>query len=245
MTTPRGEDIPPPIPEMLAAYADGEFEGTEALARRRQALEDWLQSHPEAAADILAWRRLKQQWQTTAAEEPGEAAWDRVWSGVEQALAQPDAGRSAAGPGFGWRRGLAAAIVLLALTATAWLVARQLTTSPPAVEQNNEQTITAEHGNPHGNGPVQDLVDKSDEVEPFPVATEDEVTILHVEGADTQTLVVGQMPVTEPLQLLRSSEMKLNSVEPDLTDAMVPSFHMERHGAAMIWSRVQREMHEP
>jgi anti-sigma factor RsiW len=71
--------------------------------------------------------------------------------------------------------------------------------------------------------------------EPFPVATADEVEILSVAGADTHTLVVGQLPVRGPLELLEPGEVTVTSVEPDARDNMVPQMHDR---PPMIWARL-------
>ncbi len=86
MSVPNGPEIPPPSPELLAAYVDGEFEGSEELAGRKQAIEDWLETHPDAYADILAWRRLKRLVQCTAPAEPADEAWAALWARVQPAL---------------------------------------------------------------------------------------------------------------------------------------------------------------
>jgi hypothetical protein len=240
MNSPYGEHFPPPSPEWLAAYADGEFEGNAALAAHKRFIEDWLECHPEAAADILAWRRLKRQWQETTAEEPDEATWTRLWSRVEQALAQPTAPTPRRRRIGLWWSGYAAAI-LLALTVSAWLIGQHLANMPAAPEEDTGTPVVhAEH--PRGDAPDPDVVLVP--FEPLPVASEEEVTILHVEGADAHSVVVGRMPANGPLELTQPDDVTLNSFEPDPSDNMVPDVHMDQ-GAAMIWARVGREMAPP
>ena len=71
------------------AFADGEFEGKEQLAAHKRAIEAWLRQHPEAAADIRAWRSLKQVRQETTADEPDEDTWDRMWQKIEPEVGRP------------------------------------------------------------------------------------------------------------------------------------------------------------
>src|SRR5262249_49863988 len=51
--------------EILAGYADGEFEGRDDLALLKQRVEDWLAQHPEARAELSQLRQLKQLWRET------------------------------------------------------------------------------------------------------------------------------------------------------------------------------------
>jgi anti-sigma factor RsiW len=81
-------------------------------------------------------------------------------------------------------------------------------------------------------GPMEDI-------DPFPVATEQEVVILHVDGSDTASLVVGQLPVQGPLELAGPGEVTLTSVQPAQGDNMVPEFGAE--GRPIIWVRAETE----
>jgi anti-sigma factor RsiW len=84
-------------------------------------------------------------------------------------------------------------------------------------------------------GPAQPDVDS----EPFIVATAEEVEILSVAGADTQTLVVGQLPVGGPLELLQQGEVTVTSVAPAAHDNMVPQM---RDRPPMIWARLETDV---
>jgi hypothetical protein len=233
MTLPKGEKTSPPSPELLAAYVDGEFEGTEELTWHKRSIEDWLDQHPEVAADIVAWRRLKQLCQRAAPAEPSESIWNELWLRVERGLRQPRAERPLHRRIGFWLRGIAAAVILLGCSASAWFTWRHLARTGSDVELS---PAVAERNNGEGNEPVQEEI--------FPVATADEIAILHVEGDDTATLVVGQLPLNGPLELVEPQEFFLNSVEPDPTDDMVPSFKMDQ-GSPMIWAPLKRERAGP
>jgi hypothetical protein len=79
----------------------------------------------------------------------------------------------------------------------------------------------------------------------FPVATASEVTILRVEGSDTETLVVGTLPVHGPLELALPGEVSLTSVQPDAHDNMVPRVLLRGPSRPMIWARLDTEHGEP
>jgi hypothetical protein len=230
MSLPKGEKISPPSPELLAAYVDGEFEGTEELAWHKQSIEEWLEQHPEAAADIVAWRRLKQLCQRTAPVEPAESVWNELWRRMEWTLRQPEAERPPHRRMAFWLRGVAAAAILLACSASAWLVWRQL--AQTGSDFGSTSASVAERNAGDSKDPPQEEV--------YPVATADEITILHVEGDDTATLVVGQLPVNGTMELVEPQEFFLNSVEPAPGDDMVPSFKMDQ-GSPMIWAPLKRE----
>jgi hypothetical protein len=89
--------------------------------------------------------------------------------------------------------------------------------------------------------PVQPAIVKADDVEVFPVATADEIAILHVAGADTHTVIVGELPVLGPLELAGPGEVALTSVQPDVRDNMMPHIRMGGANRPMIWARVAEE----
>lgn len=194
-----------PSPELLAAYFDGEFEGRDDLGLLRCRLEDWLADHPDARAELAAYRRLRQLWLDTPPPEPPPGAWQRVQSHLE---ASCKGGRLLIAPhrGGAWPVILfaSAACVLLALT-----VAIRLAT----------------------------LADDT----PFPVASEREVVILHVDGADTGTIVVGELPLKGPLELVGPGDVTLTSVQPAQSDNMVPDVFVGGPGRPIIWARADGE----
>ena len=66
------------------------------------------------------------------------------------------------------------------------------------------------------------------------VVSPDDVEIVSLHAADRATLVVGVMPVTEPLVLASVGDVEVEGVEP-AADGMLPSIHMdERSTTPMI-----------
>jgi anti-sigma factor RsiW len=246
----QGEPISPPTPEMLAAYVDGEFEGNHLLLAHKRAIEAWLESHPQAAEEVLAWRRLKRLMQETGPEEPPEEAWDLVLSGIQANLTGANAKPLAARPVLPlWVRGAAAAAILVMVSALALL-------AHPTAERTRllswlghlgtENHAPGDHGFPAGekgfaaNAASQK---KKPVVEPFAVLNDDEVEIRHIEGPDINTLVVGPA-VDGPLPILKRGDFVLNSVEPAEEDEMVPDIQIDQ-GPPIVWARNENEMTEP
>jgi hypothetical protein len=81
----------------------------------------------------------------------------------------------------------------------------------------------------------------TEDIEPFPVAAAHEVVILNVEGADTGTLVVGELPVQGPLELAGPGDVTLTSVQPAQRDNMVPEVYVSGPGRPIIWVRADDE----
>src|SRR5688572_24572737 len=144
--------------EILAAYADGEFEGRDDLALLKQRVEDWLAKHPEAAQELAQIRQLKSAWQQTTPAEPGPQAWQRVLQNLTDAPKEPAPRRKT------WRRtavvaAACAACVLVGVAIWSSRFWNGIVPVPPVVELEID--------------------------EPLSVAAAHEVEILRVEGADT------------------------------------------------------------
>lgn len=178
--TPHDADEREPGPELLAAHLDGELDaGTRAWVSR------WLSGHPEAAAEVEALRKLDQDWQGGAPEEPVEH-WDplleRIAAGISTARIQQDKAkarkpRSLVQPAL-WLAATAASILLLFL-----ILPRQ---EPRPV-------------------------DRPAVVEAFPVAAEEDVEIISMKNADQFRLVVGN----QPLPMAELGDVFLIKVEAD------------------------------
>jgi anti-sigma factor RsiW len=198
--------------EIVAAYADGEFEGRDDLALLKQRVEEWLRRHPEAHAELAEYRRLKQLWQETAPPEPAPEAWRQVLEVLRTAPASAPTSRVT------WRRmavfaaGLAAC---LALVAVGWRREPPASDPPALAHTEEEQEILS-------------------------VASMDEVEILRVEGADTSTLVTGALPLQGSMELAAPGEVTITSVQPDARDQMVPMIRIGG-GRPMIWARLDTE----
>ena len=180
----------PPGPELLAAYFDGEFEGRDELALLRQRLEEWLSANPHGRAQLAEHRRLSRLWAATTPPDPAPAAWRNVQNQLERCQDQT--------PALPKRADGRKAVDVLA-GAVCILVAVFLVkdfAKAPRVERTGADD------------------------EPFPVASAREVVILQVEGADTGTLVVGELPVQGPLELAAPGDVTLTSVAPAEGDNM-------------------------
>jgi len=77
-------------------------------------------------------------------------------------------------------------------------------------------------------------------MEVLPVAEACEIEILHINGEDTPSLVVGTLPVQEPLELAEAGEIQFTRVQPAKLDRMVPTVHVGG-GRPMIWARLEAE----
>jgi hypothetical protein len=215
MTSPQGGgwvNPPwPPSPELLAAYFDGEFEGRDDLEPLRRRLEEWLARNPRGCAELGEYRRLRRLWLETTPPDPPPASWRLVQSHLE------NRGTGTGAADFSSSR----PSLRTPWKTTGFLVAAACLLL--AVIRFKEFA-----------GPPLD--DK-----PFPVASEREVVILHVDGADTSTLVVGALPVEGPLELAGLGDVTLTSVEPADRDNMVPEIHIDGPGRPIIWARAEAE----
>jgi hypothetical protein len=204
-----------PDPAWLSAYADGELTDQPELRRK---IEDWLRDHPEGRAELANYRQIDELWRDTTPPAPPASAWAPTESRLRQRPARRrlPLGRAVAG------LATAACLALLlgwGLTPRAQrVVEHAIHTMPPA--------------------PVED-------VEVFPVATADEIIVLRVEGADTNTVAVGTLPVHGPLELAGPGDVALTSVQPDSRDRMVPRVRMGGNQRPMIWAPVDAEATEP
>ena len=80
-----------------------------------------------------------------------------------------------------------------------------------------------------------------DEGEIFPVASADEIVIFRIEGADTDLLVVGQLPVSGPLELAAPGEIHVFHARPAEGDQMVPTMHQTGTRPPVIWAKLDTE----
>jgi hypothetical protein len=212
-----------PGAELLAAYCDGELAGRPDLDALSRRVEDWLRRNPDARAAVTAHRRLDRLWEQTAPPEPGPDAWQHLEARLEHAaLSRPSRAlfrRFALGSRAAGILAVAASVCLLI-----WIGLNHRGT--PEVAQPKPVPPAAT-------------------VEVFPVATADEIAILHVEGADTPTLVVGAPPVQGALELAGPGEVVLSSVQPDAHDRMVPHIRFGGKQRPMVWAPVGAEEVDP
>jgi hypothetical protein len=217
-----------PSRELLAAFADGELE-TPSQARLCREIEDWLARHPEAAAELDAQHELRQLMAATTPVEPPPAAWLRVWWRV---LRAPPPRRRRLTPGL-WVAGLlagcaaavVAAILLLGPGRDQSPVVQHERDSPP-VKSAPERPLVPKL--PGDSVVVTSPQAKAGDV--LEVATSEEVEIMRVAGADTDTLVIGQLPLVGPIILLQPHEVDLRAPAND------PARPEVRGSLPMIWT---------
>jgi hypothetical protein len=223
----KGDEEPRPTPEQLAAYADGELDGLPEGESLRRHIEAWLGRHPEAAEELEAQRRLARLCRATAPPEPSEAAWNGVLGRLDRLPHAPAAG----GPGragYGLRFAAWAVAALAATAAAVWL-SLSLFRPWAGPELARQAPRVPEVRVPPGKAP--------EEVEPFAVATGDEVEILSIKGADTGTLVVGELPFSGPMVLVQVGEVEVQRVEREV--------RMGSSGPPMVWAPLDSERTEP
>jgi hypothetical protein len=186
----------------------------------RAQVQAWLLVHPEAAAEVESLRELAQLCRATVPAEPDAAAWASSLDNIErQAAGQRQHRRRA----LGLVARLIRAIVPLAGAAAVlfvlWLHQPGQRDMPPGTEQP----------------------------EPFPVASADDVDIISMDDADRQTLVVGKPPLSEPIVLVGPGDMTDIDIKPD-QDGMVPTRARLADGGSTVmlvaplgWSGVDPE----
>jgi anti-sigma factor RsiW len=190
-----------PDPQLLAAYFDGELNG----ADMRDRIEAWLAAHPEAAED---WAELKKLLRDTAPAEPGEKAWQETRARIE-------AQRPVNVPRFR-RPWLTAAVVAASIVLfTGVLVGAWRA----GLTGNGTRPVAV---TPPPKSPA------AEDLDVLQVASADEITILRIEGADTEAVVVGLMPVNGELELAASGDVCIS--------CKCPRVHV-RQDPPMVWAR--------
>jgi anti-sigma factor RsiW len=172
------------------------FADGELGERERAHVAAWLATHPEAAAELESLGRLADACRATAPPEPTPSAWAAALSRIEAALP------TLASPRRRQRRLPLRPVAGLAAAAAAVLVV--LLGRPPA--------------------PVPPMAVPAPD-EPFPVASSDDVTIVRMGGADARALVVGQPPVTGPLDWATHDDITVVQVE--RFEGQAPDMHVD------------------
>lgn len=208
----NGDKFDPSEPEILAAYVDGEFEGCESLKQQKQAVEQWLEQHPQASDDIAEWRELKQFWQDTVPPEPANEDWAKVFTCIHKELQRHETEAAKKLPWTWIIGGAAAALLLVIFGPLAW----NSVFPPQQYDAHVQKQPTAP------------------EAEVFPVATAEEVEILRVGGDDTESLVVGNLPVDGPLVLADRNDVQVMAIEP-AADQPMPQINNQSE-RPMVWA---------
>jgi hypothetical protein len=206
-----------PDPQLLAAYFDGELECRDDLAEVRARLEAWIEAHPDACEEH---HQLQKLWLDTTPREPSRAAWNRTLDQIDARRETPIVLPVRKGS---WRTvGIMAASIALVF---GLLFGAMRALLPTNVKSDPIAIATPVH----------------DEGEVFPVASAEEIVIFRVEGADTGLLVVGQLPVSGPLELAAPGEIHVFHARPAEGDQMVPTVHQTGTRSAMIWAKLDTE----
>jgi anti-sigma factor RsiW len=175
-------------------------------AAGRARVEAWLSRHADAAAEIEGLRRLARLWQASRAPDPGDKAWADTLSGIDQGLPRGPWTQRPARPGAGFMRRL----VGIGGAAAAALLLLALI--------------------PLGGTRRADLIVDSEE--PYPVASAEDVEIISLEAADLGALVVGELPMREPVVAAAPSDVRVRSVLPD-KDGMMPTVRIALDDSAV------------
>lgn len=195
-----------PDPQLLAAYFDGELSGRADVADMRARIEAWLETHPEAAQD---WDEMKKLLRDTAPAEPSDAAWQMARTRIEAQRPVPVSRFR--------RPWLAAAVV----AASVVLIVGTLFGAWRSLQKPHDALVKA----------PQPLLPDDGAFEVMPVATADEITILRIEGADMDAVVVGTFPVSGPMELADPGEVCIKCKCPRINVRQDPP------DRPMIWAR--------
>jgi hypothetical protein len=208
MNAPSPEDHWTPSQELLAAYGDGELDCHPQRSLLRSQIEAWLAEHPEDAAELEDQVELGRLMAETTAVEPSEAQWAAVWAGIERAP-RPRWRWAAAV----WLAGLAAAgaaaaavvaVVLNLPPAQEQHVSPGRTSQPAVVDDSAARSAmaTVQHA---GNAAVR----RAGQIEVLKVATSDEIEIIRIAGSDTDSMIVGRLPLTGPMVMIEPHEVEI------------------------------------
>ena len=207
MNVPQGEPWTPSH-ELLAAFADGELDRHPQRELLRRQIETWLAAHPEAAAALEAQLELERLMAATVAAEPSPRAWHRVWR------------RLHGSPRRRWGRWTAALCLTGAAVASAAavivaLLVEHTAPQPPAeiplvkAKATDNAASRAAAATVIHTGIVAGAVQRFRGFEVLEVATADEIEVVRVAGADTETLVAGRLPLVGPMVLIEPHEIDI------------------------------------
>jgi hypothetical protein len=192
----------PPI-EFLAAFLDGELSADD-----RQFVQNWLAAHPEEAEVVQTHRNLLRFWREAAPPEPAEKAWREVLAQIE----------SCGTPGMGVQRTHGADVVrsssldsrFSAPTRSRWIRVGLLALAAAAA------VLLAVFGS------RKELPPPADPLGPeLTLLAPDDVDLVSMEMTDTQLLVVGNLPVQEPMELVAPGDVTFHKVAPDVAPMIV------------------------
>jgi anti-sigma factor RsiW len=203
-----------PDPQLLAAYFDGELEGRDDVAELRARVEAWLETHPEARQQGTEQQQLQKLWLDTTPADPSTAAWAECRKAIDAARAQAGSTPATRRP---WL--LFAAVAGVALFVGALIGVWQFTR-----DVEHHHVVQRPHEEP---------------VEVFEVAQSHEITILRVEGADTESLVVGIPPLVGLMELADPGDVRVLRVHPAALDKMIAN--VSEQPRPIVWAQVDED----
>jgi hypothetical protein len=192
-------------------------------------LEGWMEAHPAGTEEWAKHAQLQKLWLATMPAEPFAAAWDRTFEKIaarRSGIRQQAAGlERRSNIGFTRTAGLVAASIVLVIG----LLVGALRIFLPAGVPNEPIAVVLKE-----NPLVEDQ-------EPFLVASAEEVVIRRIEGADTNLLVVGVLPVIGTLELAAPGDVRVVHMGPDANDGMAPTVLQTGSRAPVIWAKLDTE----
>ena len=236
MKSPHGDCYQPTALE-IAAFLDGELDRQAHLAALRRRIQEYLLDHPQAGAAALAQRRLKLLMHATGSPEPAEDSWNAIQAHLEKLPAPAAAVR----PPWWSAAGVVAAAVLLAGAAAA-LVAVIVWPAEPLADAPTPpapaRVEIAKKKQPDAPPQSQQTpASRQADLEPFPVATADEIEILSIGGADVKSVFVRHFPMNSPLPIPEAGEVTIRRAEREV--------RMEPTGRPVIWVHPPEEDPDP
>jgi len=210
-----------PDPQLLAAYFDGELEGCADRAELRARVEAWLGCHRESLALADEYRRLRKILHETAPAEPDDQTWRMALDHIDAARCRPSPRPVARSRWLG----AATCAAAIALVLGSLFGVHYWSVSPPTLPPS---AVVVVHPQPR---PWE-----ADEAEVFPVAAANDVLIVRVDGQDTESLVVGELPMHGPMELAAPGEVRVFVARPDERDR-VPQVRQDGSNRPMIYVR--------
>ena len=221
MNAPNHSDWKPDS-QLLAAYFDGELEGCDDLVGLRARVEIWLEHHPEAAAAGAEQHQLRRLWLDTTPREPSAGLWDRTLDRIDAERRKPAFVRVSRRP---W---LTVSLYAASIALIFGVLFGALRYSDRAGAKKDPVAV-APREKPN-----------QDDVEVFPVALANGVVILHIDGADTMAVAVGELPVQGPLLLADPGEVHVFTIRHNEDENSRTHVHTGP-SRPMIWARLDAE----
>ena len=213
-----------PDPQLLAAFFDGELEGRDDLDDLRTRVEGWLQHNPEAAGPCAEQRKLVELWRDTAPREPNAETWKRVLVNIQSEHNKPTCAPTSR------RAWLTASVIAASVTLLLGLAFGGVRYT---FSLNKKDLSVVKAPN--------DKTNHAEDVEVFPVATNDEVMVTLIEGADTHAVMVGELPVSEPLLLAETGDVRVFAVHSEASNKMRPQIEQDGPRRPMIWIPIETD----